>query len=314
MKRVLENFVFLIMTCALFNLIMPLDVYAANDDIIRIMINNEEVHFSESDGIPFIDSNGRVQVPLRKTMETIGINVSYDSPERSITLSADGITAQLIIDSPMITINQSVFRHDTIPVIFQNRTYLPLRFVLEQFGYLVEWDGDSRIVSIVRNDADGLWEFDGLGWWGPVPSFGPHGYQQVLGFEPPFLMSEEISQDEFMQHLYYNSVGLKSLAGEKSITISPPVRIVYEIYRVDSDSGEELMTRFVFYSYTGELPPYTITWYRIPYSGWTVAKGQYRLAITADSPFVYHLNGETISNTLEEITRYSIVEIVVNVI
>ena len=38
---------------------------------------------------------------------------------------------------------------DAAPVIRENRTYLPIRYVAEQFGYDVLWDGASRTVRLV---------------------------------------------------------------------------------------------------------------------------------------------------------------------
>jgi hypothetical protein len=287
--------------CVFISIFALLDADAANDNTIRVFIDSEEVYFSESDGMSFLDNNGRTQVPLRKTMETAGIIVSYESSERSILLSNGEIDIILIIDSPLINVGESVFRLDTVPVILQNRTYVPLRFIFEQFGYAVEWNETERSVRITQIE-------DGSpGWSDPEPSFGPHGHTTILGFESIFLSTTEISETELLDNLQGNSVDLKNNSDE-SITIDAPVSIIYEICKLGSNGDDELMCRFIVNPFIGELPDYSIIFYNIPYSGWKVTKGQYRVTVTATAPFVYYFDGETISNSLEEMARYNVVE------
>jgi len=274
---------------------------AANDNAIRVFIDNTEISFNESDGTPFLDANGRSQVPLRRTMEAVGVNVLYDDSERCVSLLKDDINAQLFIGNPLIHVNESVFRLETVPVIVQGRTYVPLRFILEQFGYSVEWNGDEMSVRIAQT------ENSHTGWSGPWPSFGPHGYSEFLGFEVNLLLPEVLAEAEFLGYMQRSSAAFKN-NGDQNTIIEKPVSIVYEVNKISSNGAEELMCKFVFNMFTGELPAYSVAFHDIPYSGWTVAKGQYRITIVATAPFVYFYDGETISNTLEEIARYHYVE------
>jgi len=212
------------------------------------------------------------------------------------------------IDSQLINVDDSIFRLDTVPVIIQNRTYVPIRFIIEQFGYSVEWNGEERIVTITKVDGGNT------GWSEPTASIGPHGYEYNLGLEhPAFFSSSEILKDDAIHLVSGDSIGIKNLHDEKNITIDTPIRIAYEIYKVGADGSEELMTKFVFNSFTGELPPYTITFLKIPYSGWIVTADQYRISITADASFVYYLGDESLSNTLNEISRYHKVENMISI-
>lgn len=53
---------------------------AAQNDI-SIVIDNQKVQFTDDSGQPFLDANGRTQVPLRVVMEQYGCDVEWDSAE-----------------------------------------------------------------------------------------------------------------------------------------------------------------------------------------------------------------------------------------
>jgi len=41
---------------------------------------------------------------------------------------------------------------DVTPIIENNRTLVPLRFIAESMGGIVEWDGNTQVVTIIKND------------------------------------------------------------------------------------------------------------------------------------------------------------------
>jgi hypothetical protein len=299
---------FPVLVCALIFLFMPVDVNSASDNSIRVFVDNEEIHFNETDGTPFLDVNGRSQVPLRKTMETAGAAVSFDNAARTVSLSKDGKVITLIIDYPMINVGESIFRLDTAPIIIQSRTFVPLRFIFEQFGYDVEWNGAERSVNITQI-ADGV-----LNWSEIGPYIGPHGYWSNIGFTAlPTLSPETVerTEDDYREFLQNNEAAFVSFGAYR---IDEPVRIIYEIHKINPNGADELMTKFVFSTFVGELPEHSAIRHPIPYSGWKISKGQYRITVTSIDPIVYYFDGETHSNALEEISRARIVENIITVI
>jgi len=241
-------------------------------------------------------------------MESAGVAVSYDNASRMVSLSKDGIHVTLTIDDPMIHVGESIFRLDTAPVIIQSRTYVPLRFIFEQFGYEVKWNGAERSVNIKRIEYGGL-------KWSEIGSYiGPHGFWSNIGFTAlPTLSPEvvEFSEGVFLDFLQTNSAAFVSFGAYR---IDEPVRIIYEIYKINPNSDDELMTKFVFNTFVGELPEHSAIRHTIPYSGWKISKGQYRITVISINPIVYYYNGEMYSETLEEISRARIIENVITVI
>ena len=72
MKRKVFSFVLaLMLVCAL-----CAPASAAQD--IAVVIDGRAVAFTDGTGYPFIDENGRTQVPLRAVMEAFGANVGWN--------------------------------------------------------------------------------------------------------------------------------------------------------------------------------------------------------------------------------------------
>jgi competence protein ComEC len=115
--------------------------YATN-----IKIDGQNVQFTEASGSPFIDQANRTQVPFRQTMEQFGCTVSWDKVNRIAIAEKNGVTVQVPIEVAYIIKNGQQITNDTAALIKDNRTYLPIRAVLEAFGADVSWDGSTQTV------------------------------------------------------------------------------------------------------------------------------------------------------------------------
>ena len=127
---------------------MPLNMPTPNQ--VNVFALGDFVPFDENFGFPFIDSNGRTQVPFRMTMEYFGAEVDWEKDTRTAIATLNGIQVRVPIDSPYVYVNGIPQENDTISVIVGNRTYLPIRIVLEAFGFIVDWDCSQRMVLVDR--------------------------------------------------------------------------------------------------------------------------------------------------------------------
>lgn len=131
-----------------------IEKYKINSDemskLITVVLNNRELVFSEDDGfgVPYINLDNRTMIPLRKTIETIGANVSFNQAEQTITVIKNETTVTIPIGENYITVNGEKILTDTCAVIKENRTYIPLRAVLNAFGCNVEYHQNSLTVII----------------------------------------------------------------------------------------------------------------------------------------------------------------------
>ncbi len=110
---------------------------------------NGEVTAIDSEGtVPVIRSD-RTLLPIRCIIEAMGGTVGWDGANRMVTLSLGDRSLYMIIGSTSV-LDQSGTYHtlDSAPVIIHDRTMLPVRFVSEFFGAAVDWDGETRMVTI----------------------------------------------------------------------------------------------------------------------------------------------------------------------
>jgi len=134
----------------LFGLLLSSVAYASIDNNVSVIINGKQVIFTQDLGYPFIDTNNRTQVPLRATMEQFGAAISWDSASRIAVVEKNGIVVKVPVGKSYIYRNNVLINNDTVAVIRDGRTYLPIRVVLEAFQALVTWNQTTRQVSVVE--------------------------------------------------------------------------------------------------------------------------------------------------------------------
>lgn len=143
------SFVMLTIVLMLF-LFLPIQVEAAD---IGVIIDGKIVSFSQGSGFPYLDSANRTQVPFRQTMEQFGATVGWDQASQTVTAEKDGITVKIPIGTNYIYKNNVVIYNDTVSIINDRRTYLPIRVVLEAFGAKVNWNQALCDVDVRSNNV-----------------------------------------------------------------------------------------------------------------------------------------------------------------
>lgn len=118
---------------------------------VNVTINDREVIFDDESGAPFIDESNRTLVPLRVTMEAFGCNVKWDDNSRTAIINKGGYIVKVPIGESYINVNGNIVLNDTEAQIKEDRTYLPIRIVLEAFGAKVNWDSTSNTVMVKQD-------------------------------------------------------------------------------------------------------------------------------------------------------------------
>ena len=95
-------------------------------------------------GAPFIDpAAGRTMVPLRLIAESLGYEVSWDPESATAFVNGTGVSIILVV-------GEDLPDGLGVPQISEGRTYVPLAYVLQQFGILYSWDEGTRSITITR--------------------------------------------------------------------------------------------------------------------------------------------------------------------
>lgn len=120
----------------------------SSQDIIHVTINGNEVAFSDDLGRPYVDSAWRTQVPVRATMEAYGAYVSWDTSAHTAIVQYRDSSVRIPIGQNYLMRNRQIRAMDTKALILKDRTYLPIRFVVEALGGTVSWDQSTLTVNI----------------------------------------------------------------------------------------------------------------------------------------------------------------------
>lgn len=134
-----------ILTVVLLGSILTSLVYAKSD--IKININGQDIH---TDVAPIIQ-NERTMVPLRVISENLGVKVLWNQNTKEVTLEKDNFNAKFKIGSKSYKVNNKKSITDVAPIVYQDRTLVPIRVIAETLGREVNWDNDTR--TVVINDA-----------------------------------------------------------------------------------------------------------------------------------------------------------------
>ena len=127
-------------------LTLCLPVAAGATQTVGVTIDGQTVAFDDTYGYPFLDEAGRTQVPFRVTLESFGCTVSWNNDTRTAIAEKDGVVVEVPIGQAYILENGRQVPIDTTSRIREDRTYLPIRAVLEAFGAYVTWDEEARQV------------------------------------------------------------------------------------------------------------------------------------------------------------------------
>ena len=123
-------------------------VPAMAQDDITVLVNGTEIDFAEYDNVlPYIE-NDFTLIPVRAIAESLGLTVDWDEDTRTVTAKDADTEITLVIDSDTATVNGETKQLGVPARITDDRTFIPLRFVSENMGAEVLWDGDTRTITI----------------------------------------------------------------------------------------------------------------------------------------------------------------------
>ncbi len=126
-----------------------LTAFAADQSGIQVQYNGKNLALT--DAAKNID--GRIMLPFRQVLESMGATVSYDpaakiitakTADREISFAAGKTEVTITKDGTVTSMKMSV-----APFVEKGRTYVPVRFIAESLGYAVGWDAAAKTVVII---------------------------------------------------------------------------------------------------------------------------------------------------------------------
>jgi iron complex transport system substrate-binding protein len=92
--------------------------------------------------------NNHTMVPLRTIFESLGAEMKWDKNTSTITAIKGSTIIKLTIGSDVAYVNDQKIKLDTPPLVINNRTLVPTRFIGESLGAVVTWENASKTVRI----------------------------------------------------------------------------------------------------------------------------------------------------------------------
>ena len=138
-----------IMVALIFSLI---PVYASpQTDDVTVYMNGEKMEFD----VPPVIINDRTMVPMRAIFEKLGCIVAWDDSSQQAIGFKNGKKVVVSIGNNTAYVDGKFQEIDQPPVLLNDRTLVPLRFVSEAYGCEVGWDDATQTVTII-NKSDVL--------------------------------------------------------------------------------------------------------------------------------------------------------------
>jgi len=141
-KSLAQKVIFLSLILVILMTTVPTLSYAAS--FVKVVINGQNMKFDVN---PIIHNN-RPFLPFRGIGESLGATVNWDQKTKTVTAYKGSSTVVLTVGSTTAYVDSIPVKLDAAPMIYNNRTLVPLRFFSEAFGASVAWDNSSRTVSI----------------------------------------------------------------------------------------------------------------------------------------------------------------------
>lgn len=123
---------------------LTLSVIDPGSEPIKVIIDDEAMTF---DADPFV-VNDRTMVPFRAIFEKFGAQVTWDEENSIAGGILDEIEINLPINSETAYINGVPVELDAAATVMNDRTFVPLRFIAENFGAQVKWYEETRTAKI----------------------------------------------------------------------------------------------------------------------------------------------------------------------
>lgn len=122
---------------------------------VSVQLNGEIINFTDEKGnvVEAQIINDRTMVPLRKIFESLNCTVDWDGNTQTVTATNGNTQIVLQINNIVATKTENgvteKLKLDSVPIIKNERTLVPLRFIAESLGKQVAWDANNQMAIII---------------------------------------------------------------------------------------------------------------------------------------------------------------------
>ena len=125
---------------------------------VNVQLNGKNIDFTDDEGnkVEAQIINSRTMVPMRKIFELLGASIEWNGGNQTVLATKDDISIKLQIGNEIAEVIRAgkteKVKLDSKPVIVNNRTLVPLRFISESLEKQVGWDAQNQTAIIIDYD------------------------------------------------------------------------------------------------------------------------------------------------------------------
>ncbi len=135
----------LLLVFALFTLTLSGVASAAEiQKSIRVWVGEQEVKFD----IPPVVANNTTFVEFKGLFTALNYTIAYDSKTKTITSVSGTSSIKINLTTGQATVDGKAAAQQIQPLVQNGRTLIPLRFVGEATGKLVDWNQAEKTIKI----------------------------------------------------------------------------------------------------------------------------------------------------------------------
>lgn len=97
---------------------------------------------------PPVIEEDRTLIPIRFLFEQMGATVDWNGETQTATISQNNTAVAFSINDTEADVNGQTVSMDVPARLINDKTMVPVRFLSENLGYTVDWDGEKRIITI----------------------------------------------------------------------------------------------------------------------------------------------------------------------
>lgn len=312
----MKRFVSLLLGAALiFSLSIP--AFAASEDI-KVTVDGKEVVFT--DAKPFRDENNRTLLPVRFVSEAMDAEVTWNNDTRVATIVKNGTQVDITIGSQTLKVmksgktstgiqfNETAYvTMDTVAVIRDNRTYLPIRFVVEALDGYVDWVSIYNTVEIISGGGNvSAAEIKRLRSYSPIQHYSEkvyvHGVAMQVSDELKAIYDTKFDQTYWFANAHHY---LMNCCPESKLDVTDDFNSTVLKKGADERAYIAAAIKYIETAASTKIEDPNRTKVALPFSS---SNGLYQLKFRTCDALAYH----ELSGTMEAINIRGVLEVTVN--
>jgi len=111
-----------------------------------VSLNSVSAHLD----VPAQIINGRSMMPIRFVAENLGATVGWNGETKTVIIENESTKIELPVGKTTCTLNGETVELDVPAQIVDGRTLMPIRFIAENLGATVGWNGETKTVIIEK--------------------------------------------------------------------------------------------------------------------------------------------------------------------